>query len=155
MSKSRYILAKPIARGGMAEIFLAKSVGDDNFQRIVVAKRILNHYAKEKEFVEMFRDEAHVGKKLQHANIVQVYDFEELDESYAIIMEFVNGADFRGVLAAAEVSRMRIKQMWSLHFPHFPYDEFNLEVSDIYEKAKNEDIKHVDLERYILDNLSA
>jgi len=108
LSNSRYILAKPIARGGMAEIFLAKSVGDDNFQRIVVAKRILNHYAKEKEFVEMFRDEAHVGKKLQHANIVQVYDFEELDESYAIIMEFVNGADFRGVLAAAEVSRMRV-----------------------------------------------
>ncbi len=108
LSNSRYILAKPIARGGMAEIFLAKSVGDDNFQRIVVAKRILNHFAKEKEFVEMFRDEAHVGKKLQHANIVQVYDFEEVDQSYAIIMEFVNGADFRGVLAAAEVSRMRI-----------------------------------------------
>ena len=54
-----------------------------------------------------------------------------------------------------EVSRMRIKQMWSLHFPHFPHEEFNLEVSAIFEKAKIEDIKHVDLERYILDNLSA
>lgn len=53
------------------------------------------------------------------------------------------------------VSKMRIKQMWSLHFPHFPYDEFHLEVSNIFEKAKNEDIKHVDLERYILDHLSA
>lgn len=54
-----------------------------------------------------------------------------------------------------EVSKMRLKQMWMIHFPHFPYNEFNQEVSSIFEKAKDEDIKHVDLERYILDNLSA
>ena len=53
------------------------------------------------------------------------------------------------------VTRERIKQMWILHFPHFPYGEFNVEVSNIYEKAKDDDIKNVDLERYILDNLSA
>lgn len=53
------------------------------------------------------------------------------------------------------VTKKRIKQMWSLHFPHFPYDEFNVEVSAIYEKSKDDDIKQVDLERYILDNLSA
>ncbi len=53
------------------------------------------------------------------------------------------------------VSKARIKQMWSLHFPHFPYEEFNEEVLSIYEKAKDEDIKQVDLERYILDHLSA
>jgi hypothetical protein len=53
------------------------------------------------------------------------------------------------------VTRERIKQMWILHFPHFPYSEFNIEVSKIYEKAKDEEIKNVDLERYILDNLSA
>ncbi len=53
------------------------------------------------------------------------------------------------------VTHERIKQMWTLHFPHFPYDEFNKEVSNIYEKSKEDDIKPVDLERYILDNLSA
>jgi len=53
------------------------------------------------------------------------------------------------------VTKERIKKMWVLHFPHFPYDEFNEEVSNIYDKAKDEDIKQVDLERYILDNLSA
>ena len=53
------------------------------------------------------------------------------------------------------VTRERIKQMWILHFPHFPYSEFNIEASKIYEKAKDEEIKNVDLERYILDNLSA
>jgi len=45
--------------------------------------------------------------------------------------------------------------MWSLHFPHFPYEEFNNEVSSIYHKSREQEIKQVDLERYILDNLSA
>jgi len=53
------------------------------------------------------------------------------------------------------VTKQRIKQMWSLHFPHFPYDEYSKEVSTIYEKALHEEIKHSDLERYILDKLSA
>ena len=53
------------------------------------------------------------------------------------------------------VTKKRIKQMWSLHFPHFPYEEFNGEVSLIYHQARENEIKQVDLERYILDNLSA
>lgn len=53
------------------------------------------------------------------------------------------------------VTKKRIKQMWSLHFPHFPYEEFHTEVSSIYEDAKKNDIKHIDLERYILDHLSS
>jgi len=52
------------------------------------------------------------------------------------------------------VTKQRIKQMWSLHFPHFPYEEFNKEVSNIYEQALKEEIKHADLERYILNKLS-
>lgn len=52
------------------------------------------------------------------------------------------------------VTKQRIKQMWSLHFPHFTYDEFNKEVSTIYEDAIKEEIKHADLERYILNKLS-
>lgn len=52
------------------------------------------------------------------------------------------------------VSKQRIKQMWALHFPHFPYEEFGKDVANIYAKAKEEEIKHSDLERYILDKLS-
>lgn len=53
------------------------------------------------------------------------------------------------------VAKQRIKNMWHLHFPHFPYDEYSDEVARIYEKAKAEEVKHTDLERYILDNLSS
>lgn len=53
------------------------------------------------------------------------------------------------------VTKQRIKQMWSLHFPHFPFDEFSGEVARIYDHALKEEIKHSDLERYILDKLSS
>ena len=108
MGQSRYILHKRVARGGMAEIFLGKAVGEDDFQRIVAIKRILPHYAQDREFIEMFRGEASICKRLQHANIVQVYDFKEVEGSYAIIMEFVDGTDLRSVLAACEKARTRL-----------------------------------------------
>ena len=95
------------------------------------------------------------------ASIVIHELFAALDCHASIIIAVVFTAFLFGVFNYSkewtndEVSKMRIKQMWTLHFPHFPYEEFNVEVSKIYEKAKEEDIKHVDLERYILDNLSA
>ena len=53
------------------------------------------------------------------------------------------------------ITKQRIKQMWSLHFPHFPFEEFSNDVANIYDKALKEEVKHTDLERYILDKLSA
>ncbi len=68
----RYVLSKKIARGGMAEIFLGKHVGEEGFERVCAIKRILPHYAQDQEFVQMFRDEAHICKRLVHGNIVRV-----------------------------------------------------------------------------------
>ena len=104
----RYTLSKKIARGGMAEIYLGKQVGEDGFQRVCAIKRILPHYASEQEFIQMFRDEAHICKRLQHANIVRVEGFEEVEGSYAIIMEYVQGADVRTLLHAVEKAKQRM-----------------------------------------------
>ena len=52
------------------------------------------------------------------------------------------------------VTKQRIKQMWELHFPHFPYDEYNKEINDIYTQAIKDDIKNSELEMYILDQLA-
>ena len=132
---SRYILAKKIARGGMAEIFLGKQVGEDGFQRLVAIKRILPHYSTDQEFMQMFRDEAHICKRLQHGNIVRVEDFEQVDGSYAIIMEFVDGADVRTLLHAVEQSRKRLPVPMAcfiiaecargLHYAHTKTDEIS------------------------------
>lgn len=138
---SRYILHKKVARGGMAEIFLGKQIGEDGFQRICCIKRILPHFAQEKEFIAMFRDEAHIGKRLQHANIVRVEGFEEVEGSYAIIMEFVNGGDLRAILAACEAEKAVLTVAMSvfvvaeaargLHFAHTRADEISGKPLDI------------------------
>ena len=129
----RYILSKKIARGGMAEIFLGKQIGEDGFQRLCAIKRILPHYTNDQEFIQMFRDEAHICKRLQHANIVRVEGFEEVEGSYAIIMEYVDGADLRTLLHAVEQAKRRLpvpmacyiiaESARGLHYAHTKIDE--------------------------------
>jgi serine/threonine protein kinase len=104
----KYILTERIAQGGMAEIHLGKIVGSDGFSRVCAFKRILPHYAQDKEFIQMFRQEAMVAKQLQNKNIVQVYDFVGDGQSFMLVMEFVDGQDLRSVLAVAEQARQRI-----------------------------------------------
>lgn len=115
MPKTQYVLSKLIARGGMAEIYLGKGIGEDSFQRVCAIKRILPHHAQDREFVKMFRDEAHICKRLQHANIVQVFDFTEVESSYALIMEYVEGSDLRSLLAACEKNQVRLTIPMVLH----------------------------------------
>lgn len=102
MGVSRYVLGTKIASGGMAEIYLGKRIGEDDFQRPCAIKQILSHLASNKDFIDMFRDEAHICKQLQHANIVRVEGFEEISGSYAIVMEFIEGSDLRSLLSACE-----------------------------------------------------
>lgn len=133
MANDRYILHKKIARGGMAEIYLGKQVGEDGFQRLCCIKRVLPQFAKETEFISMFRDEAHICKRLQHANIVRVEGFEEVHDSYAIVMEFVKGVDLRAVLSNCEKHGLRLSVPMAvyiaseaargLHYAHTRTDE--------------------------------
>ena len=115
MAQPRFQLIKRIARGGMAEIFLGRAVDSKDPSRIVAIKRILPHYAQDEEFLQMFRDEAAICKRLTHTNIVQVFSFEEMDESFALVMEFVNGSDLRSILSACEKQKRRISIPMSIH----------------------------------------
>jgi serine/threonine protein kinase len=105
MSSKSYILGQVVAKGGMAEVYRGLHVGQDGFRRLVAIKRILQHHAQNDEFTEMFKDEAHIGQRLQHANIVKVEGFDILDGSASIIMEFVDGSDLRAILAAVETKK--------------------------------------------------
>jgi serine/threonine protein kinase len=102
MSIKPYILGQVVARGGMAEVYRGLHVGQDGFRRLVAIKRILPHHSQNHEFTEMFKDEAHIGQRLQHANIVKVEGFDIIDGSASIIMEFVDGSDVRALLSAIE-----------------------------------------------------
>ena len=93
----KYALEKRIAAGGMAEIFFARLDGAAGFEKPVVLKRILPENAADQDFIAMFTDEARLAAKLQHPNIVQVFEFGETDGSFFMAMEYIDGVDL-GVL---------------------------------------------------------
>ena len=94
----RYYLQHKIAMGGMAEIFRAKAIGAEGFEKVIVIKRILPHFCEDEAFLTMFKDEARVASHLNHANVVQIFDFDEVDGLYYIAMEYVEGQDLKRVL---------------------------------------------------------
>src|SRR5881394_3408460 len=93
----RYSLLRPIGRGGMAEVWKAKIHGAQNFQRLVVVKRILPHLSSDPEFVRMFTVEAKLSARLNHPNIVQVFEFSEVNGEHYLAMEFVAGVNLGDV----------------------------------------------------------
>jgi serine/threonine-protein kinase len=98
----KYRIVRRLASGGMAEVFRAQVVGPEGFEKDVCLKRVLPHLARDSEFVEMFKAEARLAAKLQHTNIVQIFDFGEEDGSYYLAMEYVDGRDLRGILKLAQ-----------------------------------------------------
>ncbi len=87
----QYVLLRRIARGGMAEVFLAQQKGLEGFDRRVAVKRILPHLVDAPDFVKMFLGEAKLAAQLTHPNVVHIYDFGKVDTDYFIAMEFVDG----------------------------------------------------------------
>jgi serine/threonine protein kinase len=94
----QYLLLDLIATGGMAEVFRAKRKGVEGFEKIVAVKRILSHLSRNKEFVDMFINEAKMVAGLSHPNIVQIFELGKIDDTYFIAMEYVDGRDLRTIL---------------------------------------------------------
>ena len=94
----QYILLDKVGSGGMAELFKAKKVGIEGFERVLAIKRILPHLSSDEEFIDMFIAEAKLVALLSHKNITQVYDFGKIGQNYFIAMEYIRGKDLRGLL---------------------------------------------------------
>ena len=97
-----YQLLKKLATGGMAQIFLARQQGMEGFEKFLVVKRILPHLAENDDFIKMFLDEARIAARLNHPNIVQIFNLGAQDDSYFIAMEFIHGEDVRRVWKRAD-----------------------------------------------------
>jgi len=88
----------------MAEIYQAKVFGVGGFEKDLVVKQILPQYAKYREFVDMFIDEAKITVSLNHGNIVPVYELGRIEGYYFIAMEYIHGRDLsQAMLRAAEL----------------------------------------------------
>ena len=82
----------------MAEVFKGVAESLQGFRKNVAIKRILPALTKNVKFVTMFLDEARLSLFLQHANIVQVFDIGHADDTYFIVMEFVDGVDLKAIM---------------------------------------------------------
>ena len=96
----RYQLVERIAQGGMAEIYRAEYRGDGGFVRTLAVKRVLPQWTQDPQFIKMLQDEAKLLVKLQHQNIVQVFELGDDDGVFYISMEYVDGVDLRRLLNA-------------------------------------------------------
>ena len=97
----KYKLVKLVASGGMAEVYLARKGGAAGFEKLICLKRILPHLAKDKAFVEMFLNEARLAARLDHPNIVSIFDLGEVNGNYFIAMEFIDGPSLRAIAKTA------------------------------------------------------
>ncbi len=103
----KYLLMKQIAEGGMGEVFLARQRGLADVERMVVLKRIRPSLREDDKFETLFLSEARITARLNHPNVVQLYEFGRIDESYFLTFEQVRGFDLANL-------RKRRAEPWPL-----------------------------------------
>ena len=91
----RYEIVRAVARGGTADVYLAR---DRLLDRDVAVKVLFPEFARDPSFVARFRREAQSAAALSHPNIVTVYDWGEEHGTYFIVMEYVEGRSLRDVI---------------------------------------------------------
>jgi hypothetical protein len=133
----KYLLDRKLAEGGMAEIFLARPAPTPAGAGVrpgpFVVKRLFSHNSSESEFVRMFKNEARLASRLKHPNIVDIFDQGEIDGSFFLAMEFINGEDLRGIAQQSDamnrrpplavVCRIIMDILAGLHYAHSLADE--------------------------------
>src|ERR1700685_579987 len=91
----RYELRNQIARGGTAQVYLARDLLLD---RPVALKVLFPELSSDSSFVERFRREAQAAANLSHPNIVPVFDWGESERPYSIVVEPVDGEPLSAVI---------------------------------------------------------
>lgn len=100
----RYELLCRFATGGMANLYLARFAGPSGFNKLVAIKRIHEHLTEDKDFVNMFVDEARLAARIEHPNVVQVIELGAVESSFFIVMEYVSGESLVTLLRKSEPS---------------------------------------------------
>jgi len=140
-SFGRYLLLDHLAQGGMAEIFRAWAPSVDGGGRLIVLKCVQPDFGQDVEFLQMFRSEIRVSIGLNHPNIVQLYDFGEVDGRPYIAMELVEGKSLKQLVQQlqqqqtylpVEFSAYAIEQVAAgLHYAHAYRDRTTGELLNI------------------------
>ncbi|MCT1451513.1 protein kinase [Corynebacterium sp. p3-SID1145] len=92
----RYLIDRPIARGGMSTVYRCL---DTRLDREVAAKVMDERYVHDELFLDRFAREARAMAQLSHPNLVNVYDFGADGVDVFLIMELITGGTLRELLA--------------------------------------------------------
>lgn len=122
----KYTLLRKLARGGMAELFLARMAGSP---RLYVIKRVLPDMAMDRQFLSMFLTEARVAAQLAHPNIISIYDLGREGTHFYLSMEYIDGIDLEhlvklcgGKIPPDVMARICVDLCDALHFANRSID---------------------------------
>jgi serine/threonine protein kinase len=96
--RGSFKLVRKIAEGGMATVYEAEQLGPAGFSKRIALKVIHPRFARRKEFLQLFIDEAKLSANLAHGNVVQIFQLGEIDGDYFITMEFIQGPTLRALI---------------------------------------------------------
>ncbi len=144
-------LVRRLGAGGMAEVFLAKRRGAEATYKLLVVKRILPQHVSSDSFRAMFAEEARLATRLNHPNIVQVYDFQDAgDAGQLLSMEYVEGPDLGKLLRRARKTEERVPPYVAayivsevargLHYAHERTDDRGLPLEIVHRDVSPQNI---------------
>jgi len=121
----RYQILGFVGRGGMADVYLASSLGMGSVRKLLVLKRLRADLATDPDFVAMFLDEARLAARMSHPNVVQSYEFGTDEGLPFIAMEYLDGQPLHRVIARlgprlglAARMRVLVDLLAGLHYVH-------------------------------------
>jgi serine/threonine protein kinase len=130
----RYQIQDLVGQGGMSAVYKAY---DTNLKRTVAIKMIHTHLSSESGFVNRFEEEATAIAQLRHSNIVQVYDFNNEDQTYYMVVEFIPGETLQDQLKRLNAAERRM--------PLKDVVEYMVNICQAADYAHNRGVVHRDI----------
>ncbi len=110
----RYRLVSLLGQGGMATVYRGVRAGPMGFEKPVAVKCIDPSVTEDEAMVRALINEARLGGRLRHPNIVEIYEFDQVEENWFMAMEFVEGWTLHGMLQICRKTRQWVPHTVSL-----------------------------------------
>jgi eukaryotic-like serine/threonine-protein kinase len=148
---AEFEIRRRLGAGGMAEVFLAEKRGAEGTFKLLVVKRILPVHTASRRFRTMFVEEAQLATRLNHPNIVQVYEFSDHgDDGLILSMEYVEGFDLAKLMTTAKQKGARVPPLVAafivseaargLHYAHERKDESGMPLAIVHRDVSPQNI---------------
>jgi len=95
----KYVLQQRIGRGSMSVVFRALQSGPMGFRKPVAIKQLVARSGERERYLKRMVNEARISGLLRHRNLVEVYEFDEVDGTYYLSMEYVPGPTLYQLMA--------------------------------------------------------